>query len=73
MRIISSHPVAANGGSTRKRSGDLRPEAPGPSTNGSAPPGRRGQLRVEQGAKLEVDGVLQERPRTKFGQSRSAA
>jgi uncharacterized protein (DUF427 family) len=51
MRIISSQAVVAKGGSTRKRSGDPRPEAPEPSTNGSAPPGRRGHVRVEQGTK----------------------
>ncbi|HEY2437974.1 MAG TPA: DUF427 domain-containing protein [Solirubrobacteraceae bacterium] len=51
MRIIASQAVAAKGRSTRKRSGDPRPEAPEPSTNGSVPPGRRGQVRVEQGTK----------------------
>jgi uncharacterized protein (DUF427 family) len=51
MRIISSQAVVAKGGSTRKRSGDPRPQAPEPSTNGSAPPGRRGHVRVEQGTK----------------------
>jgi uncharacterized protein (DUF427 family) len=51
MRIISSQVAAARGRSTTKRSGDPRPEAPGPSTNVSAPPGRRGQVRVEHGAK----------------------
>jgi uncharacterized protein (DUF427 family) len=50
MRIISSQPVA-EGKSTGKRSGQPRPEEPEPSTNGSASPGRRGQVRVEQGAK----------------------
>jgi uncharacterized protein (DUF427 family) len=51
MRINSSQAVAAKDGSTRKRSGDPRPEAPEPTTNGSAPPERRGQVRVEHGAK----------------------
>jgi uncharacterized protein (DUF427 family) len=51
MRIISSQAVTVKDGSTVKRSGDPRPEAPEPSTNGSAPPGRRGQVRVERGAK----------------------
>jgi uncharacterized protein (DUF427 family) len=51
MRIISSQAVTAKGGPTRKRSGDPRPEAPEPSTNGSVPPGRRGHVRVEQGTK----------------------
>ena len=49
MRIISSQAVAVEGGSARKRSGELRPEAPEPNTNGSASPGRRGQVRVERG------------------------
>jgi uncharacterized protein (DUF427 family) len=51
MRIISSQVVAVKGGSTREHSDDPRPEAPEPSTNGRAPSGRRGQVRVEQGAK----------------------
>jgi uncharacterized protein (DUF427 family) len=51
MRTISSQAVAAKDGSTRKRSGDPRHEVPAPSKNRSAPPGRRGQVRVEHGAK----------------------
>jgi uncharacterized protein (DUF427 family) len=51
MKIISSHAPAAQGTSTTKRSGEPRPEAPEPSTNGSVPPGRRGQVKVEHGAK----------------------
>jgi uncharacterized protein (DUF427 family) len=51
MKIISSQEFALKGTSTSKRSGDPPPEAPEPRTNGSAPPGRRGQVRVEHGAK----------------------
>lgn len=51
MRTISSQADAVKGGSTRKRSSDPRPEAPEPSTNGSAPPGPGGQVRVERAAK----------------------
>jgi len=51
MRIISSQEVAEKHKSTRDRSGDPGPEAREPSTNGGAPPGRRGQVRVERGAK----------------------
>ena len=51
MRIISSEAAAMKDGSTRKRSGDPGPEAPEPSTNGTASPGRRGLVRVERGAK----------------------
>jgi uncharacterized protein (DUF427 family) len=51
MRITSSQAVVAKDGSTRKRSGDPRPEAPEPSTHGSGAPGRRGHVRVEQGSK----------------------
>jgi len=51
MRIDPSQAVAVKGLSTRKRPGDPRPEAPEPSTNGGAAPGRRGQVRVERGSK----------------------
>jgi uncharacterized protein (DUF427 family) len=51
MKIISSQAVAVKGGSTGKRSGGPKPEAPERSASGSAPPGRRGQVRVEHGAK----------------------
>jgi uncharacterized protein (DUF427 family) len=51
MTTISSQPVAVKGKSTRDHLGDPRPEAPEPSTNGGSPPGRRGQVRVERGAK----------------------
>jgi uncharacterized protein (DUF427 family) len=51
MRIISSQATAVHGGSTREHSGDPTPEAREPSTDGSAPPALRGQVRVERGAK----------------------
>ncbi|MEA2199651.1 MAG: hypothetical protein QOI89_247 [Solirubrobacteraceae bacterium] len=41
MRMISSQAGAVKGGSTRERSGDPRPEAPEPGTNGSGLPRRR--------------------------------
>jgi uncharacterized protein (DUF427 family) len=51
MRIISNQAVPVKRGSTPGRLGDPRREAPEPSTNGGTPPGRRGQVRVERGAK----------------------
>jgi len=53
MKIISSQPVAVNGGSTRDRAGpdDPGPEAPERSTNRGRSPGRRGAVRVEHGTK----------------------
>ncbi len=53
MKIISSQPAAANGGSTigRVRAGDPRPKASERSTNRGGPPGRRGAVRVEHGTK----------------------
>src|ERR1700751_4910927 len=51
MRIISGQPVTVNGAAISGRPGDPGHEAPEPSANRSAPPGRRGQVRVERGAK----------------------
>src|SRR5258708_36476028 len=51
MRMIASEAAAMKDGSTRKRSGDPGREAPEPSTNGTASPGRRGAGRVEPGTK----------------------
>jgi len=48
---VSSQAVAPNDRSTRRRSGDPTPVATERSTNHSAPPGQRGQVTVEQGAK----------------------
>jgi uncharacterized protein (DUF427 family) len=51
MRIISGQAVTANDASTSRRVDDPRPQPPEPSANGGAPPGPRGQVRVEPGAK----------------------
>jgi uncharacterized protein (DUF427 family) len=51
MRIISGRAVSVNGASSSGRVDDPTPEAPEPSANRSAPPGSRGQVRVERGAK----------------------
>src|ERR1700756_3260397 len=51
MKIVSSREVAPKGISASERSGDPPPEAHEPGTNGGAAAERRGQVRVEHGAK----------------------
>jgi uncharacterized protein (DUF427 family) len=51
MRIISGQQVSVSGAAVSGRSNDPGHEAPEPSANRSAPPGPRGQVRVERGAK----------------------
>jgi uncharacterized protein (DUF427 family) len=51
MRIVSSQPVGVQSASTSGGLADPTSEVPEPSANGTAPAGRRGQVRVEPGAK----------------------
>jgi uncharacterized protein (DUF427 family) len=51
MRTLSKQTATVNGGPRSDLSGDSAPASPGPSSDRTAPPVHRGQVRVERGAK----------------------